>query len=36
VLRTADGTVSATAEGKPVALAEVAGGDVRPLRVFNL
>lgn len=36
VLRTADGTVCVTAAGRPVALAEVAAGEVRPVRVFNL
>lgn len=36
VLGTADGTVCAMAAGKPVALAEIAAGEVRPVRVFNL
>lgn len=36
VFGAADGTVCAMAAGQPVALAEVAGGEVRPLRVFKL
>ncbi len=36
VLNTADGTVCAMTGGKPVALASVQDGEVRPLRVFNL
>ncbi|HUN51291.1 MAG TPA: tRNA pseudouridine(55) synthase TruB [Candidatus Sulfotelmatobacter sp.] len=35
-LRPAEGTICAMHAGKPVALAEVQGGDVRPVRVFNL
>ena len=30
------GTVRVTAEGKPVALAQIAGGELRPVRVFNV
>ncbi len=36
VLDVADGTVCAMASGRPVALAEVEHGQVRPVRVFNL
>lgn len=36
VLDADDGIVCAMNAGKPVALAEAAGGDVRPVRVFNL
>ena len=35
-LSTADGTICAMHAGKPVALAEVHGSDIRPVRVFNL
>ncbi|MFP6749858.1 MAG: tRNA pseudouridine(55) synthase TruB [Alphaproteobacteria bacterium] len=31
-----EGTVYATTDGKPVALAEIHAGEVRPVRVFNL
>lgn len=31
-----EGTIYATAEGRPVALAQISGGEVRPVRVFNL
>lgn len=33
---TKQGTVCAMAEGRPVALARIEGGEVRPVRVFNL
>ena len=33
---TEDGTVCVMAEGRPVALARVSGGEVQPVRVFNL
>ncbi len=33
---TEDGTVCVMAEGRPVALARVIGGEVQPVRVFNL
>lgn len=33
---TKQGTVCAMAEGRPVALAHIEGGEVRPVRVFNL
>ena len=33
---TMQGTVCAMAEGRPVALAQIEGGEVRPVRVFNL
>lgn len=36
VLNAEDGTVYATSAGRPVALAEVEDGEVRPVRVFNL
>ena len=36
VLDAGDGRVCAVCAGKPVALAEVASGEVRPVRVFNL
>jgi len=36
VLRAMDGPVRVMAEGRLVALAEVAAGEVRPVRVFNL
>ncbi|HYM30655.1 MAG TPA: tRNA pseudouridine(55) synthase TruB [Candidatus Cybelea sp.] len=36
VLDTGDGTICAMHAGKPVALGEVRGGEVRPVRVFNL
>jgi tRNA pseudouridine55 synthase len=36
VERIDEGTVFATASGRPVALAEVANGEARPVRVFNL
>ena len=36
VLHVEDGTVCAMAAGKPVAIAEVEEGEVRPVRVFNL
>ncbi len=35
-LSAADGTICAMHAGKPVALAEMQGSDVRPVRVFNL
>ncbi len=31
-----EGTIYATADGRPVALAQISGGEVRPVRVFNL
>lgn len=31
-----EGTIYATADGRPVALARISGGEVRPVRVFNL
>lgn len=36
VLDAGDGPVCVMAAGRPVALAEVEGGEVRPVRVFNL
>jgi tRNA pseudouridine55 synthase len=36
VLHTADGTVCAKVAGRPIAVAEVMAGEVRPVRVFNL
>lgn len=36
VLRAVDGPVRVVADGRLVALAEVAAGEVRPVRVFNL
>jgi len=36
VLNAADGAVCAMASGRPIALAEVQGGELRPVRVFNL
>ncbi len=36
VVNAADGTVCAMAAGRPVALARVEDGEVRPVRVFNM
>lgn len=31
-----EGTIYATSDGRPVALAKIRAGEVRPVRVFNL
>ena len=36
VQHSVEGTIYATAEGRPVALAKIRAGEVRPVRVFNL
>lgn len=36
VLNAEDGTVCAMAAGRPVALARIEGGELRPVRVFNM